>query len=182
MRETRPIADGVVLRPATAADAIAVAEALARNRAYMRPWEPYRPDAFYTPEAQAERLAATDRAVPWLLTEAGAVIGAITLTNIVLGPFRSANLGYWIGEAHTGRGLATAAVVEVCRAARDGLGLHRVEAGTVLANAASQRVLAKAGFEEIGIAPRYLHINNEWRDHQLFQRILHNAPPDHTAR
>ncbi|MGW0550947.1 GNAT family N-acetyltransferase [Streptomyces altiplanensis] len=177
--DPRPLADNAVLRPATPDDAAPLAEALARSRAYMRPWEPDRPEAFYTPEGQAGRLAARlaemaeGRAVPWVLTEGAAVIGGLTLSHIVLGPFRSASLGYWTDVTRTGRGLATAAVAEVCRAARDDLGLHRVEAGTVLDNAASQRVLAKNGFEEIGIAPEYLHINGEWRDHRLFQRILH---------
>ncbi|MEV8310729.1 GNAT family protein [Streptomyces flavidovirens] len=177
--DPRTIADGITLRPATPDDARPLAEALARSREYMRPWEPDRPDSFFTPEGQADRLAArlaelvAGRAVPWVLAEGETVIGGFTLSNIVLGPFRSANLGYWIDVTRTGRGLATAAVTEVCRAARDDLGLHRVEAGTVLDNAASQRVVLKAGFEEIGIAPDYLHINGEWRDHKLFQRILH---------
>lgn len=65
----------------------------------------------------------------------------------------------------------------MCRVARDEIGLHRVEAGTLLDNAASQRVLAKAGFTPYGIAPRYLHVNGAWRDHRLFQRLLHDAPP-----
>ncbi|WP_308315364.1 GNAT family protein [Streptomyces sp. ISL-100] len=169
----------MVLRPVTLDDARPLGEALARSRAYLRPWEPDRPDAFYTAEGQVDRLGAqleemaAGRAVPWVLVEGDAVIGAFTLSNIVLGPFQSANLGYWIDVTRTGRGLATAAVAEVCRAARDDLGLHRVAAGTLLNNAASQRVLAKNGFEEIGIAPNYLHINGEWRDHRLFQRILH---------
>lgn len=153
----------------------------------MRPWEPDRPDAFYTAEGQAARLAerlaelAAGRVVPWLLADGDEIVGGLTLSNIALGPFRSANLGYWIDVTRTGRGLATAAVEEVCRAARDDLGLHRVEAGTVLANAASQRVLVKCGFEEIGIAPSYLHINGEWRDHKLFQRVLHNQSPTQGA-
>ena len=39
-------------------------------------------------------------------------------------------------------------------------------------NTASQRVLAKCGFEQFGFAPKYLHINGAWRDHRMFQRIL----------
>jgi len=49
--------------------------------------------------------------------------------------------------------------------------LHRLEAGTLLDNRASQRVLEKNGFEPIGIARNYLYINDAWRDHLLFQRI-----------
>ncbi|MFJ9029226.1 GNAT family N-acetyltransferase [Streptomyces sp. NPDC102274] len=165
------------LRPATPDDAELVTEALVRNRDHMRPWEPDRPADFYTARAQANRLA--DPAVRrWHLVDGARVVGEATLSSIALGPFRSANLGYWTDAAYTGRGLATRAVEEVCRAARDELGLHRVEAGTVLGNAASQRVLRKCGFELIGTASRYLHIDGEWRDHHLFQRVLHNGPPN----
>nr|WSZ96267.1 GNAT family N-acetyltransferase [Streptomyces sp. NBC_00857] len=170
----------VRLRPATPDDAAYVAEALARNRAHMRPWGPRFPADYFTARAQATRLA--DPAVRrWHLTDGTRVIGEATLSGIALGPFRSASLGYWVDADYTGRGLATRAVEEVCRAARDDLGLHRVEAGTVLANVASQRVLRKCGFELIGTAPNYLHVDGEWRDHHLFQRILHDGPPNAAA-
>ena len=56
--------------------------------------------------------------------------------------------------------------------ARDDLGLHRVQAATLVHNTASQRVLAATGFTPIGRAERYLHIAGEWQDHLLFQRLL----------
>ncbi|MEU2670747.1 GNAT family protein [Streptomyces sp. NPDC007164] len=174
----------VRLRPVIPDDAASLAVALTRSRAYMQPWEPVRPDSFYTEQGQRERLAAllTDReagrAMSWVLAdEEDRAIGAFNLNGIVLGPFRSGTLGYWVDVEHAGRGLATAAVARICELARDELHLHRVEAGTVVDNFASQRVLAKCGFEQFGTAPRYLHINGEWRDHCLFQRILHDGPP-----
>ncbi|MEE1767737.1 GNAT family protein [Streptomyces sp. JV185] len=174
----------VRLRPVTPGDAAALAVALTRSRAYMQPWEPVRPDFFYTEQGQRERLAGlladrdAGRGMPWVLAdEEDRAIGGFNLNAIVLGPFRSATLGYWVDVEYVGRGLATAAVRRICEVARDGLGLHRVEAGTVTDNLASQRVLTKCGFEQYGTAPRYLHINGEWRDHRLFQRILHDGPP-----
>lgn len=173
----------VRLRPAAMADAASLAGALARSRAYMRPWEPVRPDAFYTEEGQRERLSglladrAAGRSMPWVLSdEQDRAIGAFTLNAIVLGPFRSAVLGYWVDVGYAGRGLATAAVRLICDLARDELRLHRIEAGTVLHNTASQRVLAKCGFEQFAVAPRFMHIDGEWRDHRLFQRLLHDGP------
>ncbi|MFE7415133.1 GNAT family N-acetyltransferase [Streptomyces laurentii] len=173
--------------PESPADAAALAAALVRNRTYLRPWEPYRTEAYYTPAGQAERLADGGRR--WFAVDetedretedreaGGRIAGMATLSGIVLGPFRSGSLGYWIDPAYGGRGLATALTEEVCRAAREDLGMHRVEAGTLLDNHASQRVLTKCGFERIGTAPRCLHIDGEWRDHHLFQRILHDDPP-----
>lgn len=51
------------------------------------------------------------------------------------------------------------------------LGLHRIEAGTLPRNVASQRVLERNGFERFGLARRYLQIAGRWRDHVLFQKI-----------
>ncbi|MDQ0796084.1 GNAT family N-acetyltransferase [Streptomyces sp. B1I3] len=174
----------VRLRPATLGDAASFAEALIRSRSYMRRWEPERPASFYTPEGQRQRLTGlladrdAGRAMPWVLAdEEDRVVGAMTLASIERGPFRNARLGYWVDVDRAGRGLATAAVGRVCEAARDGLGLHRIEAGTVVDNTASQRVLTKCGFVQIGTAPRYLHIDGAWADHRLFQRILHDGPP-----
>ncbi|MEE1802322.1 MULTISPECIES: GNAT family protein [unclassified Streptomyces] len=167
----------ILISPATPGDAERVAEALLRNRDHMRPWGPIRPADFFTAQAQAHRLADPSERL-WHLKDGERVVGQATLSHIALGPFRSANLGYWVDAEYTGRGLATRLVEQVCRAAREDLGLHRVEAGTVLANAASQRVLRKCGFELIGTAPDYLHVDGAWRDHHLFQRILHNGPPN----
>ncbi|MFB7375088.1 GNAT family N-acetyltransferase [Streptomyces sp. NPDC056222] len=165
----------IPIRPATPADAPALAAALLRNREHMRPWEPHRAEAYYTAGGQAVRLADGGRR--WFAVDGAEIVASATLSGIALGPFRSASLGYWVDADHTGRGLATRLVEEVCRAAREELGLHRIEAGTVLANHASQRVLAKSGFEHIGTAPHYLHIDGAWRDHHLYQRILHDDPP-----
>ncbi|OIK02194.1 GNAT family N-acetyltransferase [Streptomyces monashensis] len=173
--------DGVVLRIVSVDDAEALHAAYVANREYLAPWEPHRPDSFFTVAGQAERTAerlrefAEHRLVPWVLESDGSIVGAVTLTSLVFGPFRSASLGYWVAAGRQNRGLAGAAVASVCRTARDIIGLHRVEAGTLLDNGPSQRVLEKNGFEPIGMAPRYLHINGEWRDHRLFQRILHDG-------
>ncbi|WP_372438906.1 GNAT family N-acetyltransferase [Arthrobacter sunyaminii] len=163
------------------ADAPALAAAYRRNRNYLAPWEPLRPDAFFTKEGQRSVIEAklalfrTGSEVPWVLADGERIIGTITLTGIVRGPFLSANLGYWIDGEYAGRGLGTAAVTAVVETARKHLGLHRIQAATLLHNAASQRILDKSGFERIGMAPQYLKIADRWQDHLLFQRILEAA-------
>lgn len=178
-----PLGDGVVMRLVAEGDAQALTDAYARNREHLRRWEPHRSEEFFTLTGQTERVRlqleqhAEARLVPWVLTDGDLIVGCFTLSNIVYGPFQNGDLGYWMDAGYTGRGLATRATLEVCRDAGERLGLHRVQAGTLLDNAASQRVLVKAGFESFGIAPRYLAIAGEWRDHRLFQRILHDRPP-----
>ena len=89
------------------------------------------------------------------------------------GPLQVANLGYWVDAARHGRGLATQAVAAVVEFAFSDAGLHRLEAGTLPDNVASQRVLEKNGFERYGLAHGLLLIGGVWRDHVLFER---NAP------
>jgi ribosomal-protein-alanine N-acetyltransferase len=103
--------------------------------------------------------------------DGGEPVGVIGLSNVVRGPMQSAIVSYWMDERHTRRGLASAALGEVVGFAFGELDLHRLEAGTLVANIASQRVLEKNGFRRYGLAQRYLLIGGEWRDHVLFERI-----------
>ncbi|SFP87133.1 Acetyltransferase (GNAT) domain-containing protein [Geodermatophilus dictyosporus] len=76
-----------------------------------------------------------------------------------------------VRSAADGRGHASAAVGRMVRTAFEELGLHRVEAGTLVHNAGSQRVLARNGFTRYGLAPSYLRIAGRWQDHELFQPL-----------
>ena len=66
----------------------------------------------------------------------------------------------------------TAAVGAAVNIAKHDLGLHRLEAATLVHNTASQLVLEKNGFVSYGVAPAYLRIAGQWQDHRMFQRIL----------
>jgi ketosteroid isomerase-like protein len=107
--------------------------------------------------------------MPHVILYDAQVVGRVTLSDIVRGAFASCHLGYWVSQSHNGRGLATAAVAAMKQLAFREMGLHRLEAGTLPHNARSQRVLERNGFTRIGVAPRYLKIAGEWRDHILYQ-------------
>lgn len=168
------------LRPVCMEDATRLADAYIRNRSHLAPWDPARSDEFYTSDWQrrdtANRLAAFDEgtSLSLVLATDSEVIGRANLSGITRGAFESASVGYWVDAQYAGRGLISAAVEAAVEIARDDLGLHRLEAGTLVHNHASQRVLQKVGFEYFGLAPRYLRIAGEWQDHKLFQRILHD--------
>ncbi|MCO1337606.1 GNAT family N-acetyltransferase [Kocuria polaris] len=180
MFDSGQLTDDVSLRLLRPSDAPALAAASQRNRQYLAPWEPVRPDAYYTEPWQADdidrRLArhSTGDEYPLGLFAHDELVGRFNLAGIVRGPFQSAGLGYWVDSRYAGRGLASAAVREIVATAHTGLGLHRIEASTLLHNIGSQRVLLKAGFQQIGMAPRYLQIAGTWQDHNLYQRILHD--------
>lgn len=148
------------------------------SREHLWPWEPSRPTAFFTAEEQQRGIHSlleqyeSDRAFPLVLVQGEVIVGRLNVTGIVRGAFQSGSVGYWVDGDRTGQGLATAALRQVVSHARSNLALHRLEAGTLLHNVGSQRVLTKAGFQSFGVAPKYLKIAGRWQDHKLFQLIL----------
>lgn len=160
-------------------DAELLAAAYELNREHLAPWEPERHEEFFTPAGQSTvidsklALHGAGSEVPWVLLDGAGIIGCVTLTGIVRGPFLSCHLGYWVGRSFNGQGIASAAVAFALDAAERDLRLHRVQAATLKHNAASQKVLERSGFEEIGMAPSYLKIAGAWQDHALYQRVLH---------
>jgi ribosomal-protein-alanine N-acetyltransferase len=89
--------------------------------------------------------------------EDGALVGAIGLEIDRVGA--CAKLGYWLGRSHWGRGYATEAVDAVLGYGFAVLELERIWAPRFRWNAASARVLAKAGLAQEGsrrayVAPR----------------------------
>jgi ribosomal-protein-alanine N-acetyltransferase len=166
------------IRLLTPDDAPALSELRLRSRAFLAPWEPIRHPDHDTPAGQRADLEAAlaqharGQGVPLaILDDDGSVAGRLTLNGIVRGAFESCAMGYWLAADRTGRGLATSAVAAAVALAFDDLGLHRVQAETLVHNAASQRVLARTGFTRYGLAPRYLRIAGEWQDHVMFQRL-----------
>jgi ribosomal-protein-alanine N-acetyltransferase len=105
----------------------------------------------------------------------GALVGVIAISEIVLGAFRSAYLGYSGFAATGGRGLMTQALHGAVRYAFDELGLHRVEANVQPGNARSIALARRAGFTKEGFSPGYLFIDGAWRDHERWA-ILSDAP------
>ena len=56
------------------------------------------------------------------------------------------------------------------------MGLHRIEIAIRPENTSSLRVVEKLGITEVGFAPRYLHIDGDWRDHRLFAITREEVP------
>jgi ribosomal-protein-alanine N-acetyltransferase len=96
----------------------------------------------------------------------GAIVGAFTLSQIFLGNFRSAYLGYWVGVRHARQGYMAEGIELLLRHAFRKLRLHRVEANLQPGNEASRALVRRAGFRQEGFSPRYLKIAGRWRDHE----------------
>jgi [ribosomal protein S5]-alanine N-acetyltransferase len=85
----------------------------------------------------------------YVLIADGSVLGRFNLYDFKDG---AANLGYRVAQQVAGHGVATRSVRELCRIAAAQHGLRMLRAATSHDNAASQKVLAKAGFVPAGPA------------------------------
>ncbi|MEU8466085.1 GNAT family N-acetyltransferase [Streptomyces sp. NPDC029003] len=118
------------------------------NRAYFAASVPDRGDAYYDhfTDRHSALLAEQEAGICAfyvLVAEDGPVLGRFNLYDLEDG---TAELGYRVAQHVAGRGVATATVRELCRLAAERHGLRTVRAATSRGNAASRRVLVKAGF------------------------------------
>ncbi len=180
----------VGLRPARASDYTAWSSLRHVSRDFLTPWEPVWPADSLSRSAFRRRLQRYAR--DWqndtsytffifLLPDAGrtheTLVGGVTLSNVRRGVSQSGSLGYWMGAPYAGRGLMSEGVQCLLDFAFDELMLHRVEAACLPNNTASAALLRKSGFQEEGMARRYLKINGLWQDHILFAMLRDDARP-----
>lgn len=182
---TRPMADGTLqLRELRRRDVFAWREVRARNAAWLKPWEATVPPesgevvpTFAQMVARFRSDARAGRSMAWAMVLDGTLVGQLTVGGITLGSLRQASIGYWIDSRVAGRGLTPMAVAMACDHCFRVMRLHRIEIVIRPENAASLRVVAKLGFRHEGFRPAYLHIDGDWRDHEVFALNADEASP-----
>lgn len=135
------------VRSFRASDAPSVAEH-ANNRNVWITLRDRFPHPYQLADAEAflGRVVGATPETTFAIAVDGAAVGAIGL-ELGEGEFRgTAEIGYWLGEPFWGRGIATEALRAVSDYAIATLSLHRIQAGLFPGNAASARVLEKAGY------------------------------------
>jgi RimJ/RimL family protein N-acetyltransferase len=166
----------LLLRPGFPEDAPAVAAAIA-DYAVVRnlgraPW-PYA-----LADAEAALAAPRDPVLPSMLivertVSAPRIVGGCGLSRR---PSGAIEIGYWVGRADWGRGIATEACTALVDIART-LRLPALEAAHFLDNPASGRVLEKLGFQPTGIiAPRFCRARGEEVPARAYRLRLRSQP------
>lgn len=178
--------DGEVeLRPFRMRDAAAWSEVRLSNEAWLAPWEPSAPGAWFDRYSmtafapmlrQLRRQARDGTTLPFAVTYGGRFVGQATAGNIWRGSLNSCFLGYWIDGRYAGRGIAPTAVALLADHCFTAARLHRVEANVRPENVASRRVVEKLGFRDEGIRERYLHIDGAYRDHACYALTVEEVP------
>ncbi len=139
--------DGFLLRPWRKGDEASLVECANNRKVWLNLTDRF-PHP-YTPGHAAEWIRGQrGRAADHFAIDVDEqAIGAIGFERGFDVHARTATIGYWLGEAYWGRGIATAALQLVTDHAFANFELDRLEASVFEWNPASRRVLEKAGYE-----------------------------------
>jgi [ribosomal protein S5]-alanine N-acetyltransferase len=185
---TRLLTQRLVLRPPRTGDVAEIRRLLRLNHEHLKAWNPSPPpgeDPSSITEVSKTVLRQRrdwkhGRGYVFMVAdreEPATFIGKIALSGIMRGAMCGAYLGYWMAEAHQGKGLVTEGIAAVLDFAFGPGGLHRIQAAIMPRNERSLRVIEKLGFRREGYAQRYLQIAGNWEDHILFARTREEHVP-----
>lgn len=173
----------VTVRPLSRLDAKPWKDARKANADWLRRWDATvppggaeRPTSFRALVRRLDRMARAGACMPFAIEVGGEFAGQVSVNNIVRGSAQFASVGYWLDRRYAGRGvmpLAVAMVIDHCFFTAH---LHRIEVAIRPENSNSLRVMEKLGLQEYGYAPRFLHIDGEWRDHRLYAVTVEECP------
>ncbi len=103
------------------------------------------------------------------------LVGSISIFRCSNIHFRTAELGYYVGEQYWGRGFATSAVRQACKYVFDRTDIIRIFAEPYDYNTASCRVLEKAGFQFEGTLRSNAFKNGRVLDMNMYALVKLNA-------
>jgi [ribosomal protein S5]-alanine N-acetyltransferase len=171
----------VTVRPIRVRDARPLETELIENRGWLRKWEATSPvgPANFDIRSSIRNLLVNARqgqGLPFLLEWDGELAGQLNVSSIAYGSLSSATIGYWVSERFAGKGVTPTAVALATDYCFFTLGLHRMEICIRPENEPSLRVVEKLGFRYEGLRRRYIHINNDWRDHFCFALTVEDVP------
>lgn len=167
----------VTIRAPRPEDATPYAQAVIRSAEHVGRWNPVDPDGFHE---LLRQQGPTLRTFLIIDDATGAIAGKCNVANIARGRWRNASLGYESYLPFTGTGLMSEGmrlVVDRCfGACPEGIGLHRLEINVQPDNERSVALAKRLGFRHEGFSPRYLFLNDAWRDHERFALTAEEWP------
>ncbi|MCK9497060.1 MAG: GNAT family N-acetyltransferase [Dehalococcoidia bacterium] len=148
-------------------DAQALYDAVMSGQEHIARWMSWA-DGTYTLDAAREFLAACDRGYPtgqldWAIEVDGAPVGSIGVprSEPAHGEYE---IGYWLAEPYTGRGIMTRTAATVVQWLIDTKQAHRVQIAALGGNRPSRAVAERLGFTEEGTFRRARYHRGTWHD------------------
>lgn len=136
------------------------------NKTFFEEMVPTRGDDYYDPavfkkrhEALLEEQAQGISYFYLIKDQAGSIIGRINLLDIDESR-KIGHLGYRVGQAYIGKGIATKALKLLLKTVID-KDIKQIKAKTTTNNIASQKVLEKSGFKRIATSEEEFEMNGQ---------------------
>lgn len=165
----------VRLRPIKLADAKRWQQVRLANQDWMQEWEATAPLPIADPAPTFRQLirkllrdAKQGRCMPFIVEYRGEFCGQLTVSDITYGSARGCHFGYWIDQEYAGLGIMTTAAALVSEHLFTAAHLHRIEVAVRPENEPSNKLVQRLGFRFEGVRQSFLHINNDWRDHNIY--------------
>lgn len=156
----------VALRRLVADDKVEFVELVRLSAGFLHPWVhlPSTSDKFdkYLQRFDGQQAECTVVCA----RKSGAIVGTISLNDIVRGFYQRAGVGYNAFLPSTRQGYMSEGFRLLFRFAFNDLGLHRLEADIQPGNEASLKFAGRIGFRREGFSPNFAYIDGSWRDHE----------------
>lgn len=81
---------------------------------------------------------------------------------------RKTEIGYWLGDEYTGRGLVTKSVNQFIAHSFSDLDLRKIEINVASENSKSRSIPERLGFTQEGIIRNYEFLNGEFQDRVIY--------------
>lgn len=182
-RGTAVAADGLIirldekteLRPVERDDIEELYSVIDRNRERLRQWLPWATSTYSLADARTfveAHVAENAEGVSFtaMIRHQGAICGSIGLHRI--DKFhKNTSIGYWIDEAHEGKGIIRAACRAMVTAGFRTFGLHRIEIRCATWNHRSSAIPRKLEFLEEAVLREAEWLHDRWVDLRVFSML-----------
>lgn len=155
----------IYIREPTSADESNFLEAMQHSQTLHSPWvaSPQTAEDYHN---YLQRCQQDNQKSYLVIDHNHNITGVFNISEIVRGYFQNAYIGFYAVEGYAGKGYMSAGLKLILQDVFDELKLHRLEANIQPVNINSINLVKYNKFRKEGYSPRYLMVNNDWRDHE----------------
>lgn len=169
----------VILQPLHQDLAAALFALTDRHRRFLRDWLPWLDQVRTVDDTRhfiesAERMATSNSAPTFAIIHAGTLCG-VTGFHSVNKAHCTGSIGYWLGQDHTGQGIATAAVRQLITIGFTECGLNRIEIRCAVNNRQSRTLPERLGFIHEGTLRQSERLYGRFLDQALYALLASDS-------
>ncbi|WP_434629558.1 GNAT family N-acetyltransferase [Chromobacterium sp. CV08] len=172
----------VMLRGPRLDDAETLFSLVDASRATLRQWLPWVDGTVGVDDSRRFLAGVVDGArdgsacATWLIEVDGGMAGCIDIHGISR-LNRSGYLGYWLADAHVGKGVMRRAVAQALDIGFGELELNRLCIDAAVDNVRSCRVAERLGFRREGVLREYLRLHGRYHDACQYSMLAREWTP-----